>query len=440
MGMDRSSLLLLERYNPWLADQAAWPGSLSRFLPDPIIPRSVSIPLDSEQVGLVVGPRQAGKSTLIALRLRGLTSPPLIVNLDDPGLRKLCPSGAAFLNAIDGLGARPSVFVFEEVQQLDEAGLFLKSLVDLRSQVPILATGSSAYHLRSRTRESLAGRAHRITLLPLSLPEVLGEPAAPEPPTRRALLEDARTSRMALWGGYPRVWLEEDERLRETLLVEMVESLLLRDASDLYRVRRPDAFRRTLEIVASRTGNLLNTSDVAASAGVSVPTVQSYLEMLEESHILRLVRPFLGGKRAEIVSTPKIFFIDNGIRNLLHGGFGPLDARGDKGALMENLVFSELVKSLAPMDDLRFYRTRNGSEVDFVVRRRDRLVAIEVKAGGSSRPIVPRVARSFIEAYTPARFLIVHAGLAGQEVQVGETAVRFIHPARVSEEVGDALR
>ena len=436
--MDRSLLLLLERYNPWLRDEATWPDALSRLLPTSIVTRAADMPLDSDQLGLVVGPRQAGKSTLISMRLRELARPPLIVNLDDPALRRLCASGAAFLNAVDELGASPSVFVFEEVQQLEEAGLFLKSLVDLRTGVPILATGSSAYHLRSRTRESLAGRAHRIMLLPLSLPEVLG-PSSASTPARLSANEDAHVARMARWGGYPRVWLEPDDRRRETQLMEMVESLLLRDASDLYRVRRPDAFRRTLELAASRTGNLLNASDLAASAGVSVPTVQGYLEMLEESHIVRLVRPFLGGKRAEIVSTPKVFFVDNGIRNLLYGGFAPLDERGDKGALLENLIFSELVKATAPLDDLRFFRTRNGAEVDFVVRRRERLVAVEVKAGHSGRPVVPRAARSFIDAYAPARFLIVHAGLAGQETEVGSTPVRFVHPARVSPEVNEAL-
>src|SRR5204863_5091970 len=102
----------------------------------------------------------------------------------------------------------------------------------------------------------------------------------------------------------------------------------------------------------------------------------------------------------------KVFFLDNGVRNQLFGGFADPAGRPDRGALLENFVFTELAKSVHPLlDGLSFWRSKSGAEVDFVVEHQGRLLGLEVKAG-SSRGTVSRSARSFIEAYQPEQFLI----------------------------------
>ncbi|MFH1466252.1 MAG: ATP-binding protein [Pseudomonadota bacterium] len=436
--MDNSTLLRLETYNPWLRDPSLWPSALSARLPAEVVARSVRLTLDPARATLVVGPRQAGKSTLILLRLQREARPPLLLPLDDPLLRDLCLSGAHFAERVRTLGPGFSAFVFDEVQHLEEAGLFLKTLVDLRLGIPIVATGSSAFHLNARTRESLAGRAHRVRLLPLSLAEVSAHAMRAEPAYRAESTERACLDRMLVWGGYPEVWLTEPERERQALLLDLVQAHLLRDASDAHRIQRPEAFRRILRLAATQVGNLVNQAELASIAGVAASTVTEYLAILEESHVLARVPPFLGGMRAEITSTPKLFLLDNGLRNQLHGGFSPFEGRGDRGALLENLVFTELTKAAAPTDEIGFWRTRNGAEVDFVVRADDHLVAVEVKAGALGRPTLPRSCRSFIEAYAPQALLVINHGIE-EEHHLDLTAIRFCRPERVARELARAI-
>ncbi|RME21607.1 MAG: DUF4143 domain-containing protein [Deltaproteobacteria bacterium] len=163
-----------------------------------------------------------------------------------------------------------------------------------------------------------------------------------------------------------------------------------------------------------------------------------YSRLLEDCHVVRLLRPYVGGKRAELKSTPKVYFIDNGIRNLLFGGVAPFDRRADRGVLLENLVFSELLKAINPLlDHLHYWRSKSGAEVDFVLTHRGRLLACEVKAG-DFRQHLTRSARSFIGIYQPDKFLVVHDGEKGSTT-IGGTEVRFTDIFALSREVEEFL-
>ncbi len=300
--------------------------------------------------------------------------------------------------------------------------MFLKGLADLKVHKPIVATGSSSFHLRAKTRESLAGRAERHLILPFAFEEVQVRsehhaPAIQEVKNRHVWQE------LLLWGGYPEVYLSRE---KQAVLNRLVEAFILRDASDLYHIKNPRAFRRLLGLAASQIGDLVNFSNLAEILGISVNTVASYLSILEENHIIQLVRPYVGGKRAEITSRPKIYFTDNGLRNALFGGFTPLEHRSDMGKLMENLVLTELCKYTNPLlDGVYFWRSSSQAEVDFVVLREGRLMAVEVKASRMKKPKVSRSLRSFIEAYRPHRVLVVNTGLE-DDLMIGETPVHFI--------------
>ena len=359
----------------------------------------------------------------------------LFVDCEQRLIQEWCRSAPRFLGDLETLLERPVTLFFEEAQHLDEAGLFLKGLVDRRPGVPILVTGSSSFHLRSRTRESLAGRASRTRLLPFSLAEVTSDLAdKPEAIHRRAL--DERFQRHTRYGGYPEVWLSPTP---ETMLTDLVEAIILRDASDLFHIARPDAFRRLLRLAAHQAGNLVNVSEWASILGVSRQTVSSYLEILESSHVVAVVPPFVGGRRAEITSMPKIFLVDNGVRNRLLHDFKPHDERTDKGPTLENWVFTELWKELPDGASLHFWRSSSGAEVDFVVVRGDTIVAVEVKSERLRQAKIPRASRSFVRAYEPRRLLLVNMGFGGEEALEG-TDVRWIHPTEVAVSVGEVFR
>jgi predicted AAA+ superfamily ATPase len=417
--MDEQLLRVVTADNPWLEGRGleSW---YQRRLPPSYLPRRLSLEPADERAVLVIGPRQSGKSTLIWHTLAATGQPCLYLNCEDPSIAAWLVSPGAFLADLAELAPESVALFFEEIQSLENAGLFLKGLVDRRIGRPIYATGSSAFHLEAATRESLAGRAHRHLLLPYSLTEI-SDSLPGKPALRRHRLEELLPAAL-VFGSYPRVHSSSDKSLE---LAELVEAFVVRDASDRFKIRRPDAFRRVLELAASQAGNLCNFSEWAALAQVSNDTVIDYCRLLEETHVLRLVRPFIGGKRAELTSTPKVFFLDNGIRNQLFGGFARFGDRGDRGALFENFVFTEMAKNSNPLlDGLHFWRSKSGAEVDFVLRTKDRLLAIEAKAG-DARGQISRSARSFVEAYGPQKLLVVHQGERG-ETSLGETRVLFL--------------
>ena len=422
--MDAALLATLRAHNPWLDGPGNQQALLAATLPGQFIARRRRLELRAGRAELVVGPRQAGKSTWIREALAHLDTPILVLHAEEPRVRELADSPALALAGLADVLTPETLLLFEEVQHLREAPLFIKGLVDLDRARRIVATGSSSFELGARTRESLAGRARRTQLLPFSLQEVETLVPAGCLPAIRDLQSAALWEKLVLTGGYPEPWFDPEP---EEALHYLVESFVLKDTSDLHQIERPSVFRKLLELAAADVGNLVNLSEWASLAQTSRNTVGRYLEIAEEAHILRLVPPFAGGKRAEVTGTPKVFFLDNGLRNAVFGGFKASHERGDRGALWENAVFNELAKRLDLLDEIRFWRTKSGAEVDFVVRRGEKMVAIEVKAAELLRPTISRGTHSFLEAYRPACLGVVNASLRLDTVEDG-VPVRFVRP------------
>lgn len=437
--MDRDLQAILLRDNPWLAEPERLSDWLRHRLPDRLIPREVSSVArrrwaEADRAHLVVGPRQAGKSTLLWNHLAEQGEPVLFIDCEQALVQDWCRSAPLFLDGLEDLLPRRVPLFFEDAQHLAhhlvDTGLFLKGLVDRRIGVPLLVTGSSSFHLGARTRESLAGRATRTRLLPLSLAEVCHDLEA-RPKLVAEKLAAERFERHLAVGGYPAVWLSEEPEL---LLADLVEAVVLRDASDLFRIGRPDAFRKLLYLLARQVGSLVNLSEWASVLGISRDTVAAYLEILESGHVAATLPPFVGGRRAELTSRPKIYLVDNGLRNRLVHDFKPLAERADAGPTLESWVFSELWKALPDGASLHFWRSASGAEVDFVVQRGRMTVAVEVKAGRSSKPRFPRSARSFVEAYRPRALLLVQGGVQGgltHREQKGDTEIRWLPATEV---------
>ncbi len=403
--MNRDILQRILQLNPWLTAPKAWGEEIERRLPADYFDRSSSLasPVQPGNAQLIVGPRQAGKSTLVWHELRGRSPESvLFLNAEERLVQRWCESAAGLL--ADLVTEFPTVrtLFIDEAQHLDEAGLLVKGLVDARRGLEILVTGSSSFHLAARTRESLAGRAERTVLLPFSIAEVSDHRAPVVPAARRQETLD-RCRRLTIWGGYPGAWCSTGP---ERVLSNLVEAFVLRDASDRYRLQRPDAMRTLLQLAAGQVGQAVNLSEWASIAGISAPTVREYLSILEESWILKLVPAFAGGKRREITSAARVHFYDPGLRNCLLGAFSDdLQRRPDRGALMECVTFAELAKTLPSAWNVRYWRAKGGAEMDFVLSRGARLVGVEVKAGVP--PGLTRSMRSFIDAYAPSDVLIV---------------------------------
>jgi len=422
--MDEALLTTLKVHNPWLDTPEEQSSILAARLPSPFLPRQRVLELCAGRAELVIGPRQTGKSTWISETLSGLADSVLILHGEEPRIRELAESPAMALESLSEVLRPDTILFLEEIQHLTDPSLFIKGLVDLDRHRRIVATGSSSFALRSRTRESLAGRARRTLLLPFSMEEVEALVTRDVAPAIRQSRFDGLWEKLLITGGYPEPWFDQDPT---SVLRYLVEAFVLKDVSDLHTIERPSVFRKLLELASADIGNLVNLSEWASVVQASRNTVARYLDIAEEAHVLRLVPPFVGGKRAEVTGTPKVYFVDNGLRNAVFGGFQAVGGRADRGALWENAVFSELLKRQSLLDEVRFWRTKNGAEVDFVVRRQDRLVALEVKAGALARPSLSRAARSFITAYKPECFCVINASLR-LDTSVEGVPIRFCRP------------
>jgi predicted AAA+ superfamily ATPase len=400
------------QYNPWLTQPDQADAAIRRYLPETYVPREAEpVTLRNDRALLIVGPRQSGKSTLAWRLLQSCAPNILYVNPEDPLLRYALGAAIELVSLLRERYPFIQALFLDEAQHLTDAGIFVKGLVDAKLNIPILVTGSSSFHLMGKTRESLAGRADRLRLLPFSLRELLRWESAPNPVAAGSSGERI-FSRQMIHGSYPAVYLAPSDPDRVRLLSDLTEALILRDASDLFRIKRVDVFRKLLTLLAGQTGSLVNFSELASICHVDAATIHAYVEILEESHIVKMVRPFAGGKRRELTTAPKIYFVDNGIRNQLLNAFSTdISLRTDKGALMENWAFAELYKRLPLTAAIHFWRSKAGGEVDFVVEQAGKIMALEVKAAALDRPRLSRAARSFIAAYHPEKFVILNRSL-----------------------------
>jgi len=422
----------IKQLNPWMIHPEKAEELISHFLPKEYVTRDIEqTPLQKDRAMLVIGPRQSGKSTLVWYILRKFAPDIFFLNMEDPLLRAEVVSPFDFVEHMRGNYPFIKAIFIDEIQHMEEAGLFVKGLVDARVGIPIWVTGSSSFHLRSRTRESLAGRAIRRMLLPFSLRELLAHARPPNPVAARNICERIVFHQIT-FGSYPAIYLAQDYDTKVLLLNELVEALILRDASDLFRIKRVDAFRKLLALLAGQISSLVNVSELASLCNVDVGTINAYIEILDESHIVKRIRPFAIGKRREITGAPKVFFIDNGIRNQLLNNFSrELDLRTDKGELLENWVFGEIHKALPLQSSLKFWRSKAGAEVDFVVEHAGHIFALETKFASLRRPKLSKSARSFMEAHAPRKFAVVNMTLE-QTIEVEPSEVSFLTPFTLS--------
>jgi len=423
----------IKQLNPWLAHPEKGVKLIRQFLPAEYVQRRIEeIPIRSDRAMLIVGPRQAGKSTMVWHRLKSLAPHILFLNMEDPLLRTGRIHAIDLTDHVhDSYPFVKAIFI-DEIQHMEEAGLFVKGLVDTKLHIPLWVTGSASFDLRSKTRESLAGRATRLRLLPFGIQELLAHARPTNPIAASRILEEI-LSHQLVFGSYPSVYLSRQVDEKIMLLNDLVEAFVLRDASDLFRIKRVDAFRKLLSLLAGQIGSLVNMSELASICQVNVGTINTHIEILEESHIVKRVRPFAEGKRREVTGSVKVFFIDNGIRNHLLNSFSQdMEIRVDRGQLLENWVFAEINKALPLLDAVKFWRTKAGAEVDFIIEHGQKIYPVEVKFASLRQPKVSRSIRSFIEAYEPDKFIIVNMTLEKQ-IRANHTSVQFITPYTLHE-------
>ena len=355
----------------------------------------------------LVGPRQAGKTTMLKELMRKRNSS--YVLFDDPDARRIFDQDVKKF-AVQYMNGY-ALTVLDEIQYCKDSGSKLKFLAD--SGYRMWVTLSSEILLSKNVLSYLVGRVSIHRLYPFSINEFLrarGYKITDKEILKRNVWEHA------LFGGFPRVILEESVEMKREYLRNLHETMILKDAVRTFSIDDIGAIERLSKYIAINSGSLFSYTNVANMLNLSFHTLRKYVDALEKSEIIISIPPFFTNRSREITKQPKIYFLDTGLRNSVAGSY----PTSMDSALFENYVLSELLKmGYKP----KYWRTKSKAEVDFIVEKEEEIIPIEVKLKSSMK--VERSMRSFIEKYNPKRAIVVlYTGEKG-EIKINSTKIYF---------------
>jgi hypothetical protein len=401
--------------------------------------------LEATEITLIVGPRQVGKTTLLLQLKDHLVSREykesriLSFNLDLVTDRSLFASQTEFIKFLKERIGKDRLFVFvDEAQRVENAGIFFKGIYDLDLPVKFVLTGSSVLEIKSKIHEPLTGRKRVFYLYPLTFEEYLSAKDGsfveflkaekkPTHYTEERLFE--HLFQFIVWGGYPKIALEDNIEAREQFLKEIYSSYVERDIIGFLEIKNSTAFTNLISVLSSQIGQLVNTQELSSTLNIERKTVEKYLEIMGKTFITRRVTPFFRNIRKEITKMPKFYFLDNGMRNFALQTLRSFETHPDKGPLLENFVFSEFTKYAEKT--IHFWRTKEKAEVDFVIGEiTGETLPIEVKAATLNSPKISRSFRSFLTSYEPKDAYIVNLGFSGDK-KIANTDVHFVYPYEI---------
>ncbi|MCD6219836.1 ATP-binding protein [Candidatus Calescamantes bacterium] len=398
------------------------------------------------EITLLVGARQVGKTVLLkmlkdALIKEGIPeSNILYFNLDIISDWEFFQSQREFIQFLRERSSKGKIFVFvDEAQRVPESARFFKGVYDSNLNIKLVLTGSASLELKTRFKESLTGRKRIFHLHPFSFKEYLKakDPAlietlnipSPSPLTQKRFL--SFIEEYCRWGGYPRVVFSENSEERIHLLTEIYTSYIDKDIVGFLQIKNKLAFSRLVKLLSAQIGQLVNITELSSSLNLDRGTVERYIQALQETYIITPLYPYFRNPRQEIVKQHKIYFNDMGLRNYALQNFSPFPERPDKGQLLENTVFGEILLSLTPFQKIRFWKTKAGAEVDFLLIQGEEILPIEVKTT-LKKPQISKSLRNFIQKYSPAESCVVNLSIIHKKITIDKTQILFLHPYHLS--------
>ncbi len=340
--------------------------------------------LPRDEFIIITGARQVGKTSIMILLKEYLEASDkscFYINLENQeNLKILNKNPLNIFDLIPESKTKQYVFI-DEIQYLDNPSNFLKLLHDeQKSKLKIIVSGSSSFYISRKFKDSLVGRKFLFEVYTLSFREFLFFKKEETLWSKKKITTYYKKKRDKLWdeyitfGGYPKLVLEDNKDIKHIILEEIGTSYAKKDVFES-GIKNTDKYFSMLRILASQTGELVNTQELANTLQMAHKTVEEYLYVMKKSYHLLFIKPFYGNFRKELTKMPKVYFYDIGLRNFLLKNFNKIEERIDKGAYLENIVFRDFLDQFRDIEKIKFWRTQTGNEVDFIVDNK----AYEVK-------------------------------------------------------------
>ena len=354
-----------------------------------MITRSLSKVIDDVSrhfpVVLLTGPRQVGKTTL----MQELAKDREYVTLDDLEQRKLAIQDPKLF-----LQSHKTPILIDEVQYAPELFSYIKIEADKNKRNgDFWLTGSQKFHLMRNVSESLAGRVAIIDMLGISQAELQGRYDLPFLPNLKwisevkenkpSVLDASDVFKVIYRGCFPKLHSDSDLK-NEIFYSSYLQTYIERDVRSFLKVGYELKFLTFIKVIAARTGQLLNSADIARDTEIDLKTVQAWISILEASGIIKLLYPYHNNLSKRLIRAPKIYFLDTGLCCYLVGWDSHITLMNSQmaGNILETYVFAEILKSywnngLNP--NIYFYRDKEQKEIDFIIEKNETLYPIEVK-------------------------------------------------------------
>lgn len=358
--------------------------------------RGPADPLKLFPVWLILGPRQVGKSSLLQ---RCAEPSRQVISLDDLATRSRAVQDPILFAA----NLRPPLLL-DEIQYAPALLSAVKRIADTHpAPGSVWLTGSQSFEVMQGVRESLAGRIAILNLYGLSDEEKSITSTAPE--SYFASLQQS---------SFPRLAQVSDQASLDLYLGSYLQTYIERDVRELLGIQKRREFEIFVRMCALRTAQIINYDELARDSGISPATAKDWIGLLEDSFLVRLVHPHLTNRTKRLMKSPKLYFLDAGLAAWLGGWRDPgmLRLGPQAGAIFETHVFGQLLRYFRHRirdENITFWRTRDGEEIDFLVEEGGRITPIDVKLGTPDPRRLPRLAPIAELSWRPGRVLSLTA-------------------------------
>jgi predicted AAA+ superfamily ATPase len=356
--------------------------------------KTIENKLFNGKVVVLVGARQVGKTTLLKQLLRQKEGV-LWLNGDELQVQNLFANASAD-RLLSEFGDN-KIVILDEAQRIENIGLRLKLIADSDSDIQVIATGSSAFELANKVNEPLTGRKWEYQMFPLSFGEMVAH--------HGKLKEMRMLPRRLVYGYYPEVVMNDGNEVE--ILKLLTDAYLYKDILSWESIKHPDKLQTLLRALAYQVGSQVSYNELSQMCSMDSKTVERYITLLEQCYIIFRLPSFSRNLRHELKASRKIYFYDNGIRNALIADYNAPEVRQDIGALWENFVIAERMKSNEYYHrwvNRYFWRTKQQQEIDYLEESGGKLHAYEMKWNPR---VKASITKTFTEAYPNSEFQVI---------------------------------